>query len=121
LLAFMRALPCILMLALPLSACMDFEPSRHSGFWVGMSQSEAFELACDHTNKRSVGLGPVLYFDGIRRPVRRAESICEIRDEALGADQWWIIERGIRDRYVVLDFADNHLVRLQVKAPEFAP
>jgi hypothetical protein len=104
-----------LLAALALSACLDSAPSSHSGFQVGMSRSEAFDIACAKMENGQLHLGPVLYVQEVRRPVSPRESICELRTEALAADQWWVIEPGMREKYLVLDFSGDALVALQIK------
>lgn len=104
----------VVLAPLAMGACTDMETSQTSGFAVGMSQLEAFDLACDKMTNGSLHLGPILYIDSVRRPVRRTESICQIRDEALRAGQWWVIQPGLRERFIVFDFEDHKVVRLRV-------
>jgi hypothetical protein len=80
-----------------------------------MSQEAAFELACERTNGGRLELGPVLYINGERRRSNPTESICDLREEALDAQQWWLVEPpGLRERYVVFDFEDGKVARIRI-------
>lgn len=105
----------VLVAALALSACADSSPTSYAGFRLHMSNAEAFELACEKMRNGELTEGPTLYVQGVRRPVTHGESICDLRDTALAADRWWLIEPGLRDKYIVLDFVDGELTTLQIK------
>lgn len=102
-------------LALVLTACGDTAPTSAGGFQVGMSQDQAFEVACERTVLGTLNTGPILYVGTERRPVSRGESICDIREAALASDTWWIVEAGLRERYVVLTFVADRVTRIELK------
>jgi hypothetical protein len=80
-----------------------------------MSEDQAFEVACDRTIHGTLNTGPILYLGTERRTVTRGESICDIRETALASDKWWIVEPGLRERYVVLTFVADQVTRIELK------
>ena len=102
-------------LALLATGCVDSEPSRYAGLRVGMSKEAAFDLACERTRRGEFQLAPVFYTSGQRRRSNRNESICDLRAEATAAQQWELVEPGLRDRFIILDFEDGRLKQVKLQ------
>lgn len=76
---------------------------------IGMTQQEAFDLACSRWNARSRNL----FFekDGIE-VLRYGAAICDAEGEALAADKWTFVEDENDGRYVQLQFESSRLVKI---------
>lgn len=96
-----------------LLGCVDATPSSHEGLNVGMTKEAAFEVTCERMRRGELRPSPVLYKNHIRRRSIPDELICDIREEAMAAEQWEIIELGWRERFIVLDFEEGRLVRIE--------
>ncbi|MBY0562783.1 MAG: hypothetical protein K2P58_01255 [Hyphomonadaceae bacterium] len=57
---------------------------------------------------------PVLYYEGERRRSDGEESICDLEEQALIADEWELVEPGFRERFVILRFEDGKLSEIRL-------
>lgn len=109
-----RAFVVVVIFASLLAACVNTTPQRHLGFEVGMVQAEAFDVACEATTRGALRDGPAFTLAGERHRRFTRGSVCQLRQDAMSADQWWFIQPGFHERYVTLDFRDGRLSRIRV-------
>lgn len=104
-----------------LGACEDSYPRAHGAFVVGMSQAQAFAAACEATTNGEIYSAPVLYTQGERRRSSPGESICDLEEQAMHANEWEFVEPGLRERFVVLSFEEGQLTKIRLLSRGWDP
>lgn len=96
-------------------------PTPSMAFEIGMSQSSAWELACERTRSGSLREGALFLQSGDQLPRPSEGSICDNREIAMSAEVWWVREPGFRDKYLIVMFSDGEIASVTERDRGFDP
>lgn len=100
----------------------DITQGGYEGFTIGMSKESAFNVACARDNQgKWADQQPLFYTNGAAKSYPQT-SICDLKSEALAAEEWALVEPSqLREQYVNLHFENGALSKITLQLRGWDP